>query len=93
MSVDATVAQDKTRTWWNDRRSIDARVAALRTERDDHRAVHDRKKAERRAEDAEADAAYAVEFALQMLDEAQYAVVDAILARIDADEVAASEAS
>jgi hypothetical protein len=92
MNADASVAQDKTRTWWNDtRQSIDARVAELRAERDDHRAAHDVKKAEHRAEDAEEDAGYAVDFALQMLDEAEYAVADAILARIDADELAASE--
>ena len=94
MNADAAVAQDKTRTWWNDtRQSIDARVAELRAERDDHRAAHDLKKAERRAEDAEADAAYAVDFALQMLDEAEFAVADAILARIDADELAVGESA
>jgi hypothetical protein len=92
MNADAADAQDQTRTWWNDtRQSIDARVAELRAERDDHRVAHDLKKAERRAEDAEEDAAYAVDFALQMLDEAEYAVADATLARIDADELAASE--
>jgi hypothetical protein len=92
MDADAAVAQDETRTWWNDtRQSIDLRVAELRAERDEHRAAHDLKRAERRAEDAEDDAAYAVDFALQMLDEAEYAVADAILARIDADEVAANE--
>jgi hypothetical protein len=92
MSADAAVAQNTTRTWWNDaRQSIDARVAELRAERDDHRAAHDLKKAQRRAEDAEDDAAYAIDFALQMLDEAEYAVTDAILARIDADELAASQ--
>jgi hypothetical protein len=94
LDADAAVAQDETHTWWNDaRQSIDARVAGLRAERDDHRAAHDLKKAEHRAEDAEADAAYAVDFALQMLDEAEYAVTDAILARIDADELATTEAS
>jgi hypothetical protein len=92
MNADASVAEDKTRTWWNDtRQSIDARVAELRAERDDHRAAHDLKKAERHAEDAQADAAYAVDFALQMLDEAEYAVADAILARIDADELAVNQ--
>jgi hypothetical protein len=92
MNADAAVAQDTTRTWWNDaRQSIDTRVAELRAERDEHRAAHDLKRAERRAEDAEEDAAYAVDFALQMLDEAEYAVADAILARIDVDELAASQ--
>jgi hypothetical protein len=92
MHADASVAQDTTRTWWNDtRQSIDARIAELRAQRDDHRAAHDLKQAQRRADDAEEDAAYAVDFALQMLDEAEYAVADAILARIDADERSASE--
>jgi hypothetical protein len=92
LTTDAAVAQDTTRAWWNDaRQSIDARVAALRAERDEHRAEHDVKQAERRADDAEQDAAYAVDFALQMLDEAEYAVTDAVLARIDADQLAASE--
>jgi ornithine carbamoyltransferase len=92
MNADAAVAQDKSRTWWNDtRQSIDTRVAELRAERGDHRAAHDLKKAQRRADDAEQDAAYAVDFALQMLDEAEYAVSDAVLARIDADEIAANE--
>ena len=94
MIADASVAQDKTRTWWNDsRQTIDAQLADLRAARDDRHAAHDLKKAERRAADAEEDAAYAVDLALQMLDEAEYAVADAILARLDADERAASESA
>jgi uncharacterized coiled-coil DUF342 family protein len=92
ISADASATDDKVRGWWNDtRQSINERVAELRAERDDHRAAHDLKKAEHRAEDAEQDAAYAVDFALAMLDEAEYAVADAVIARIDADELAAGE--
>jgi hypothetical protein len=92
MNADAAAAADETRSWWNDtRQSIDARIAELRSERDDHRAARTLKRAERHAEDAEQDAAYAVDFALSMLDEAEYAVADAVLARIDADDLAASE--
>lgn len=92
MDADAADAADQTRSWWNDtRQSIDARIAELREERDDHRAARSVKRAERRADDAEQDAAYAVDFALAMLDEAEYAVADAILARLDADELATSE--
>jgi hypothetical protein len=94
MRADAAADADETRSWWNDtRQSIDARIAELRSERDDHRAAHTLKRAERRAEDAEQDAAYAVDFAVAMLDEAEYAVADAVLARLDADELAASELS
>jgi hypothetical protein len=92
MKADAAADADETRSWWNDtRRSIDARSAELRARRDDHRAERTLKRAERRAEDAEQDAAYAVDFALSMLDDAEYAVADAVLARLDADELAASE--
>jgi hypothetical protein len=92
MDADAAAAQDTVRSWWNDtQQSIHARVAQLRAERDEHRAEHDLKKAERRAEDAEQDAADAVDFALAMLDEAEYAITDAVLARIDADELAANQ--
>jgi len=94
MDADAADAADDTRSWWNDtRQSIDARITELRGERDDHRAARSVKRAERHAEDAEQDAAYAVDFALAMLDEAEYAVADAVLARLDADELAASELS
>jgi hypothetical protein len=92
MNADAAATADETRSWWNDtRQSIDARVTDLRAERDDHRAARTLKRAERHAEDAEQDAAYAVDFALAMLDEAEYAVADAVLARLDADELAQSE--
>lgn len=92
MHADAASAQDATRSWWNDtRESIDARVVELRTARDDRRAEHSLKRAERRADDAELDAVYAVEFAMSMLDEAEYAVTDALLARLDADELAATQ--
>jgi hypothetical protein len=92
MKADAAADADETRSWWNDtRRSIDARSAELRARRDDHRAERTLKRAERRAEDAEQDAAYAVDFALSTLDDAEYAVADAVLARLDADELAAGE--
>jgi hypothetical protein len=89
MDADAAAEQDKIHGWWSEaRQSIDARVAGLRAERDDRHAAHDLKKADRRADDAEEDAAYAVDLALQMLDEAEYAVAEAVLARLDADELA-----
>jgi hypothetical protein len=86
-------AEDKAQSWWADTRStIDARLAGLRDERDLHRAERDLKKAERRAEDAEQDAAYAVEFAIEMLDQAEYAVADAVIARADADDLVSNQA-
>jgi len=93
LNAAASATTDKARSSWDDvRGSIEARAAKLRAEREERHAEHDLKKAEHRADDAEQDAVYAIGFALQMLDEAEYAVADAVLARIDADELAASDA-
>jgi chromosome segregation ATPase len=80
--------QDKNQSWWDDTRSsIDARFAQIHAERDEHRAERDLKKAEKRADEAEEDAAYAIEFAISMLDQANYAIADAVIARADADDL------
>jgi hypothetical protein len=82
-------AEDKAQSWWAETRSsIDNRFATLRAERDEHHAERDLKKAEWQADAAEQDAADAVEFAIEVLDQAEYAVVDALLARADADDLA-----
>ncbi len=47
-------------------------------------------RAERRAQDAEDDAANAIAFAVYILDQAEYAVVDAALARAAADDLRAA---
>ena len=85
----AAAAQDKAGSWWGETRSaVEDRLASLRAERDEHHAERDVNRAERRADDAEQDAVYAVEFAISMLDQAEYAVADAIIARADADDLA-----
>jgi hypothetical protein len=50
---------------------------------------HDLKRAKNDAERAEHDAAFAIEFAYAAIAEAEYEVLDAILARAYADELAA----
>ncbi|WP_217561895.1 hypothetical protein [Streptomyces sp. GbtcB6] len=55
----------------------------------EHKAERDLKRAERRADDAEQDAADAIALVFYVLDQAEYAVVDAVLARADADDLAA----
>lgn len=56
----------------------------------DRQAAHDLHAAERDADPAEQYAVDVVAFALAALDEAEYAVLDAILARADADALEAS---
>jgi len=44
--------------------------------------------AQRVADGAEADADFAVDYAIAAIEEAEYAVLDATLARMEADELA-----
>lgn len=77
------------RTWWNDtktsmRRPVDevrARVENRKSEHELHRAL-------RAAEAAEQDAAAAIEVADYFLDATEYAIIDAALARMAADDLA-----
>ena len=90
----AAATQSKVQSWWDDTRStVDGQFETLRARLDERRAEHDVKEAAQRADDSEEDAVYAVEFAISMLDQAEYAVADAIIARADADDLAAEQLS
>ncbi|MFJ9371318.1 hypothetical protein ACIRRA_43905, partial [Nocardia sp. NPDC101769] len=71
------------------RTAVDGHFATVRTKVAEHRAEHDRRSAERYAEHAEKDASVAVDFALYALDQADYLITEAAIARADADEFAA----
>jgi hypothetical protein len=81
------------RTWWNDtktsmKRPLDevrARVDTRQSERELHRAL-------RAADAAEEDASAAIEVAAYFLNVAEYAIIDATLARMAADDLAAEPA-
>ena len=74
--------------WWMDvQKSWDAHVAELRDRVESKKAERDVHLAQRRAENAEADAAFAADFAYGAVVEAEYAVLDAVLARTEADEL------
>jgi hypothetical protein len=66
------------------------RINQLHNGKDAHRkkADHDGKRTERRAggREADADAEFAIEYAGAAIDEAKYAVLEAILARKSADD-------
>jgi hypothetical protein len=86
----ATSAQESTQKWWSETRSsVDERFATKRSQADKRRGDKDIKKAERHAEQAEQDAAAAIDWVRYVLDQAEYAVVDAVIARADADDLAA----
>ena len=84
----AAATQSRVQSWWDDTRSsVDGQFAALRARLDERRAEHDVRQADRRANDAEQDAVYAVEFAISMLDQAEYAVADDRAITIDTARV------
>lgn len=75
--------------WWgNLQRSWSDHMGVVRQHIDDRRIAHDLRSAQRNADQAESDAAFAIEYAYSAVEEAEYAVLDAILARMEADELA-----
>jgi hypothetical protein len=87
----AEARKGKISAWWDSvGRSWNDHLAAVRKDFDDKRATHDLKSAQRRADNAEDDAAFAVDYAYAAVEEAEYAVLDATLARMEADEMAAT---
>jgi len=85
----AASAEGKTQQWWwsDTRSSVDVRFATMRAEADERRAEKDIKKAEHHDELAEQDAADAIDWAPYVVDQADYAEVDAVIARV-ADDLA-----
>ena len=77
--------------WWtNVQKSWDDHVAEVRGHLETKKEQHDVRVAQRRAETADADAEFAIDFAYSAVVEAEYAVLDAVLARKEADELAAT---
>jgi DNA helicase IV len=76
---------------WNDTRSsMDQWFATKRAAAEERRTERDIKKAQTNADMAEQDAADAIDIALYVLDQAEFAVIDAVIARTDADELAST---
>jgi hypothetical protein len=89
----ADAGKDKISVWWHDlQRSWNEHLATIRDDIDHRRAEHDVDKAQRRAENAEDDALFAIDYAYAAIEEAEYATLDAALARIEADELVAESA-
>jgi hypothetical protein len=85
----AEASQGKISAWWDSvQRSWNDHLTGVRKDIDEKRASHDLKMAQRTADGAEADAEFAVDYALAAIEEAEYAVLDATLARMEADELA-----
>ena len=82
-------AADAGRSWWNDTTTALARpVHELRARHDERKTEREVSRAMRIADAAEEDAAVAIDYATYWLHIAEYAVVDATLARMAADDLA-----
>ena len=68
-------------------------LAKVRQHIDSKKAEIDLDRAQSDADNAEDDALFAIDYAYGAVEEAEYAVLDATLARVEADELAASGAS
>jgi ElaB/YqjD/DUF883 family membrane-anchored ribosome-binding protein len=85
---DAAVAG---RTWWDDAKaSMKRPLDELRARIENRQSEHELHRAVRLADAAEEDAAAAIELAAYFLNVAEYAVIDATLARMAADDMSAA---
>ena len=86
----AADAQDEASHWWGEvQNNWKSHIDAVRANADEAKANLDAKVVLRRADRAEVDAAAAVAFANAAYEEAEYQVLNAALARMDADAVSA----
>ena len=85
----ADAVDGKVSDWWSGvGKSWNEHVATVRKNVDDKKAEHDLKVARRTADQADADASFAIDYAYAAVEEAEYAVLDAALAHMEADELA-----
>jgi hypothetical protein len=90
----AKAAKDRLSTWWDEQQKAwNDHLGKVRKDIEARKAEHDASRAETKAEKAEANADFAVKFASAAIDEAEYAVLSAMLARKDADELAAASSA
>jgi len=87
----AKESPDKVSGWWEEQQEAwNVHLAKARQGIEQKKGKLDAKMAEKRAEDAEADADFAGDFAYGAIEEAEYSVLDAILARAEAEDVRSS---
>ncbi|HEX6455981.1 MAG TPA: hypothetical protein VF009_05625 [Solirubrobacterales bacterium] len=78
--------------WWEEvQKSWSDAIAAVRQNIEAKKGEADLHHAQRKAEHAERDAEFAIDFAYSAAVEAEYEVLDAALARMEADELAQKE--
>ena len=85
----ADAKSDAIGTWWTEtQRAWSKHVDESHRNGENQYRIIDLRLAQRSAHDAEVNAAFAIEYAYAAIEEAEYAVLDAALARARADEMA-----
>jgi len=79
-----------TAPWKQSRKAMERTFATVRDDADQRRVHKGLARAERHADHAEQDAASAASLAVLMLDQTEYAVAEAVLARAEADRLSAA---
>ena len=91
LKASAKETQDEITQWWGQvQDNWKSFIAKVRKHADQAKAHMKADQAERRAEQAEANAAAAVDFAYAAIEEAEYQVLNAAMARTDAEEAKAA---
>ena len=91
LKASAKEARDETTQWWGQvQDNWKSHIAKIRKNADQTKANMRADQAERRAERAEDNAAAAVDFAYAAIEEAEYQVLNAAMARVDADDAKAA---
>ena len=89
-ALDASAAEVS--AWWTDMgRSWDEHIARMRERVDKKKKHHDYKAAQRDADLATEYASYLIDYTYAAVEEAEYAVLDATLAQMEADELAEAD--
>ena len=89
----AASSKDKISGWWDEQQQAwNDRVAKVRKHLDEQKTTYDLVTLENQAELAESDAKFAIDYAYSAIEEAEYTVLDANLARADvSDAIARTE--
>ena len=91
LKASANEAEDEAAQWWGQvQDNWKSHIAKVRNKADQTKANMKADQAEIRAELAEDDAAAAVDFAYAAIEEAEYQVLNAAMARVDAEDAKAS---
>jgi hypothetical protein len=84
----AEAGEGKVSDWWSGvQKAWSDHVDAVRADIGERKEKHDRAEARRAADDAQDDAQYAIDYAYAAVEEAEYAVLNAELARMESDEL------